>query len=73
MVIASTFIGHHKYFRWPSQVLAFFEGVLYDNSLGIRNDANSTMPTLGTVSNHGWAINYITASLSAQVTDLLSG
>ena len=30
------------------------------------------MPTLGTVSNHGWGLNDITTSLSVQVTDLLS-
>ena len=43
MVIASTFVGHRKYFRWPSQVLSFFEAVLrsadgtryqYDESTG---------------------------------------
>ena len=26
-------------------------------SLGKSNDDNSTMPTLGTVSNHGWALS----------------
>ena len=30
------------------------------------------MPTLGTVSNYGWALNDITTYLSVQVTDLLS-
>ena len=36
MVIASTFIGHRKYFRWPSQVLSFFEAVLRSVALDIN-------------------------------------
>ena len=28
MAVESTFIDHRKYFRWASQVLAFFRGII---------------------------------------------